>query len=133
VCLEVADTVLLAALGRALVDTAAQAWVHGEPPPPVPTSVLRLASWKAGREGLEGELLDPCTHRPAPAKVVVESLLRHVEPALRRNGDWGIAEVGVERLLTSGTGATRQRRTYARTGRLLDVVAQAVRVTAGHE
>lgn len=133
VCLEVADTVLLAALGRALVDTAAQAWVHGEPPPPVPTSVLRLASWKAGREGLEGELLDPHTHRPAPAKVVVESLLRHVEPALRRNGDWGIAAAHVERLLTSGTGATRQRRTYARTGRLLDVVAQAVRVTAGHE
>jgi carboxylate-amine ligase len=64
---------------------------------------------------------------------VVESLLRHVEPALRRSGDWALAESGVERLLTTGTGATRQRHTYARTGRLLDVVAQAVRVTAGHE
>jgi carboxylate-amine ligase len=133
VCLEVVDTVLLAALGRGLVDTAADAWARGEPPPSVPASLLRLASWKAGREGLEGELLDPCTHRPTPAKDVAGALLQHVEPALRRNGDWALAEGGVERLLTSGTGATRQRRTYARTGRLLDVVAQAVRVTAGHE
>jgi carboxylate-amine ligase len=133
VCLEARDTVMLAALVRGLVDTAADAWAQGQPPAPVPAALLRLASWKAGREGLEGELLEPCSHRPAPAGDVVVALLAHVEPALRRNGDWALAEAGVERLLSTGNGATRQRQTFAHTGRLIDVVAQAVRVTAGHE
>jgi carboxylate-amine ligase len=133
VCLEVADTVLLAAVCRGLVDTAAESWRADEPPPPVPSSLLRLASWQAGRDGVDGQLLDPLTHRPVQAAKVVEQLVEHVHPALVRNGDVCLVEAGVERILTRGSGATRQRRTYARTGRLVDVVAQAVRVTAGHE
>lgn len=131
VCLEVADAVLVAAVARALVDTAASAWCAGEPPPPVPASLLRLASWQAGHEGVEGELLDPRTHRPAPARVVVEALVDHVSDALACNGDARLVAEGVERLLRQGSGATRQRLTYARTGQLVDVVAQAVRLTAG--
>lgn len=133
VCLDAAGTVLLAALARALVDTAADAWAAGQPPASVPASLVRLASWQASREGLEGNLLDPCTHRPAPAPAVVATLLGHLEPALRRNGDWELAGLGIERLLSRGTGAARQRRMHARTGRLVDVVAHAVRVTAGLE
>lgn len=133
VCLEVTDTVLLAALCRGLVDTAAESWAAGEPPPPVPSSLLRLATWQAGREGVDGRLLDTCTHRPVPAAEVVAGLVEHVRPALARNGDERLVETGVERILTQGSGATRQRRMYARTGRLIDVVAQAVRVTAGHD
>ena len=37
----------------------------------------------------------------------------------------------VERLLADGSGATRQRRTFERTGQLVDVVAEAVRLSAG--
>lgn len=133
VCLEVGDTVLLAALCRGLVDTAAECWNAGAPPPPVPSSMLRLASWQAGREGVDGRLLDPRTHRPVPAARVVAQLVEHIRPALVRNGDACLVEEGVERILSRGSGATRQRRMYARTGRLVDVVAQAVRLTAGHD
>jgi carboxylate-amine ligase len=133
VCLDAADAVLLAALARGLVDTGAAAWAADEQAPPVPAALLRLASWQAAREGIDGELLDPRTHRPAPAADVVAALVAHVRAALARSGDEGLVTLGVDRLLTRGTGATRQRHTYARTGRLVDVVAQAVRVTAGLE
>jgi carboxylate-amine ligase len=133
VCLDVADTVLLAAVCRGLVDTSAESWRAGEPPAAVPSSLLRLASWQAGHDGVDGHLLDPLTNRPLQATKVVEQLVEHISAALVRNGDLWLVEEGVERILTRGSGATRQRRTYARTGRLVDVVAQAVRLTAGQE
>ena len=40
-------------------------------------------------------------------------------------------EVGIDRLARVGTGATGQRRTFAKTGQLVDVVVEAVRRTAG--
>ena len=44
VCLDADDTVLLAALTRALVETAAQEWRWGTPAPPMATSLLRAAA-----------------------------------------------------------------------------------------
>jgi len=41
-------------------------------------------------------------------------------------------EVGIDRLARVGTGATSQRRTFVKTGQLLDVVVDAVRRTAGN-
>jgi carboxylate-amine ligase len=67
VCLDPRDAVLVAALCRGLVETAGQEWAAGLDPPTVPAAMLRLASWQAGREGLDGDLLDPVTHRPRPA------------------------------------------------------------------
>ncbi|WP_143665942.1 YbdK family carboxylate-amine ligase, partial [Streptomyces griseus] len=63
VCLDPADTVLLATLVRGLVDTAAREWRAGEPPPDIDTSLLRVATWRAGRSGLEGRLVHPRTLR----------------------------------------------------------------------
>lgn len=133
VCLDARDAVTIAAIARGLVDTAADAWAAGEPAPAVPVPLLRLSSWLAGREGLDGELLDPRTHRPVPASQAVRDLVAHIAPALRCAGDEETVGAGVERLITQGTGATRQRRTFAHTGRLVDVVAEAVRVTGGQE
>lgn len=48
-CLDVRDAVLVAAPCRGLVETAATGWAAGEPAPPVPTAVLRLATWQAAR------------------------------------------------------------------------------------
>lgn len=66
VCLHSEDAVLIAALVRALVDTAAKDWAAGREPDPVRTEVLNLAAWRAGRSGLAGELIDPTTRRPLP-------------------------------------------------------------------
>lgn len=131
VCLDLADTVLVAALCRALVDTAARAWAAGEPPAPVPLALLRLATWRASHDGLDGELLDPRTARPRPAGDVVAELLEHVGPALRAAGDEALTGDRMATVLARGTGARRQRAVLRRTGSLAAVVADAVRVTAG--
>nr|MDQ3579198.1 glutamate--cysteine ligase [Actinomycetota bacterium] len=54
VCLVADDAVLLGALTRALVETAAREWQAGEPPVPLRVELLRLASWRAARSGLDG-------------------------------------------------------------------------------
>lgn len=133
VCLSVEETVVIAGLCRALVETAAGEWAAGEPPPCVPTPMLRLASWQAGREGLSGSLLDPFHSRPEPAWDVIEALLAHVHLALEASGDLATVEAGIERLRLEGNGAAQQRAMFERTGQLVDVVAHAVRVTAGRE
>ena len=53
--------------------------------------LLRLAAWRAGRSGVDGMLLDPCSWRPAPAADVLGRLVTHVTPALEEAGD--LAEV----------------------------------------
>lgn len=133
VCLDARHAVLIAGLCRALVDTAAAEWEAGRPPPAVPASMLRLATWRAGRDGVDGQLLDPGSHRPRKAREVVDALLEHVGPALEANGDIDLVRERVEHLLAEGNGARRQRTVLAKTSRLVDVVADLARVTAGHE
>ncbi|GAA3074172.1 glutamate--cysteine ligase [Pseudonocardia yunnanensis] len=125
VCREPDDAVLVAALTRALVQTAIQAWQTGEEPAPVRTEVLRLAAWRAGRSGMEGDLLDPGTWRPAPAAEVVGRLVEHVRPALEQAGDKDTVDELLQALLERGTGASRQRKVLERTGDLAAVVSDA--------
>jgi len=133
VCLDPADTVLIAGLARAMVMTAAAEWADGKAAPPVPVALLRLANWQASRAGLGGNLLDPATARPRPAQEVVQQLLEHVRPALRECGDELAVTEALDLVLARGNGADRQRQTWERTGSLADVVADAVRVTSGQE
>ena len=131
VVLHVEDAVTLAGLVRGLVDTAARDARAGTPPPAVSTEVLRLASWRAGRSGLGGDLVHPLTGRPAPAADVVTALLDHVRPALADSGDEQRVEDGLTTVLPRGTGADLQRRVHRGTGDLAAVVRAAVDVTAG--
>ena len=62
---------------------------------------------------------------------VLGALVDHIGDALDDLGDRDRVEAGVARLLADGSGATRQRRTFERTGQLVDVVAEAVRLSAG--
>jgi len=133
VCADTRDAVLVAALCRALVDTAAAEWAAGEPPLPVRTAMLRIASWKASRHGLDDDLLDPRDLRPRPAREVIEALVEHVRPALTANGDEALVDQQIDEVLARGNGASRQRATLERTGQLADVVAELARVTAGHD
>ena len=129
VCLHPDDAVLLGALTRALVDTAARDWAAGRPPPPIRTEVLRLAAWRAGRSGLEAELVDPHTLRPADAETVVRALVAHVRESLEESGDYPQTHDLLEQLLHRGNGARWQRDVYARTGRLPEVLIHAARRT----
>ncbi len=131
VCLDPADTVLLATLVRGLVETAAREWRAGEPPLGTGTALLRAASWQAGRAGLEGRLVHPRTRLPEPAPDVLRALLDHVRDALEDSGDLAAVETALAAVDRRGNGARIQRETLARTGSLRDTVAECVRITAG--
>ncbi len=128
VCLLPDDAVLLAALVRALADTAARAWRAGEPPAPLRVELLRLAAWRAGRSGLDGDLLD-LTSMPAPAEKVIRMLIRHVSPALQENDELDVVDDLLTALLRRGNGANAQREVYRRNGHLADVVNYAAQRT----
>ncbi|MGH3510746.1 MAG: carboxylate-amine ligase [Pseudonocardiaceae bacterium] len=130
VCLDADDAVLMAGLVRALVDTAARCWRAGVPAVPIRTELLRLASWRAARSGLDGDLVDPAG-RPAPAAQVIGALVDHVRPVLDDYGDLEVVEELVGTVLSRGNGAHAQRRIYRTGGQLADIVAYAVdRTTA---
>lgn len=129
VCLDPRDTVLIAALVRALVETAAREWEAGVEPDRVPAIVLRQGVWMASRWGIGGELLHPVTHRPDNARHVISALHDHVRDALNESGDADYVEEALERILGNGTGADRQRQAYELNGRLADAVTQAIGLT----
>ncbi len=131
VCVDLEDTLVVAALCRALVETAVAEAARGDPVPQMPTSLLRLAVWQAGRDGVDGVLVDPVSRRPRPWIEVVRDLVIHVHDSLEGFDDIERVEVGIDRLTRVGTGATGQRRTLAKTGQLIDVIVDAVRRTAG--
>jgi glutamate---cysteine ligase / carboxylate-amine ligase len=130
VCFTVEEAIVMAALSRALVETAAAEWASGVAAPQVSTLLLRMATWQAGREGIEGNLVDWRSGRPRPCWSVVDSLVEHVGPALADAGDLEVVQDGLARLREEGNGAMRQRAMLEKTGQLVDVVAEAVRETA---
>ncbi|MEU3188172.1 glutamate--cysteine ligase [Streptomyces sp. NPDC006923] len=131
VCLNASDTVLLATLARALVETAAREWQAGEPPARQGVGLLRLAAWSAARSGLERQLIHPATMRPVPAEAAVRALFDHVRDALEDSGDLIPVQDAITELLRRGNGARVQREVFRRTGSLREVVAECSRLTTG--
>lgn len=121
------DVGMLTALVRALVETAADDWPEGLPV--WRAEELRAARWRASRYGLAGHLLDPVTHALRPAREVLTRLVELISGRLDGNGDTERVVAGVDRVL-GGTGATRQRAAYERTGSLQDVVDDVLARTA---
>jgi carboxylate-amine ligase len=129
VCLSQSAAVTVAALCRALVETAGREWADGLAPVAMGGSALRLASWQASLSGVRGALVHPLTGSPQPADAVVRVLLEHLRDALVAAGDHEVVSRGVQRIMTGGTGAEWQRSVVADTGRLADVVVRAVTET----
>ncbi|WP_229402207.1 carboxylate-amine ligase [Micromonospora okii] len=115
-CPTVDDTVLVAALVRALVATAVARVRAGEPAPRLRGCLVAAAHWRAAHEGLCGELVDLRSGGHRPAWELVDDLLAAVTPALVRHDDLGYVLGQLGRLREEGTGAARQRRVLARTG-----------------
>jgi glutamate---cysteine ligase / carboxylate-amine ligase len=122
VCTEIDDVLLIAALCRGLVATAARDWRDGKPLPAWRTDLLRAAHWRAGRDGLSHELLDPADRRTKSARDVIESLVAEVHESLA-GSDAAVVRGAVERVLAGGAGAGRQRAVHAARGSLQLVVA----------
>ncbi|MFH0178095.1 glutamate--cysteine ligase [Streptomyces cacaoi] len=110
-CPRAETVVLVAGLFRALVTEARERLRTGAAPGCQGRHEwLRGASWRAARSGLEGGLVDPETHREAPAGEVVHKLLARLRPALEADGDWGTVRSLAEEALTDGSAARRMRR-----------------------
>ncbi|GHD82838.1 glutamate--cysteine ligase [Streptomyces goshikiensis] len=131
VCLDAATPVLLAALSRGLVETAARAWQDGQPPARIGTSLLRLASWRAGRSGLDGPLLHPGTMRETSAEQAVEALYQHVREALNDHGDDERVREAIAHLHERGNGARIQRGLHAEGQTLAAIVTRCAEMTVG--
>lgn len=129
-CLSIDETLLQAALCRALVRTAWQEIAAGLPAPTVGREVLMAARWKAARFGLQGDLVDVRVPVARPARDVVDGLLDHVDDALRVDRCRDEVRTLVEVALREGTGSQRQRQVQETGGSLHDVVEMLVHETA---
>ncbi|WP_156227027.1 glutamate--cysteine ligase [Corynebacterium comes] len=129
VCLEAEHAAAIAALIRAMVETAAGEWREGIPPDQTPGTLIRTWSWQASHDGVDKDLIHPATRRRVPAADVLASLLDHVRPALVEYGEADAVSATLEAILRSGSGARRQREAYARRLDMHDVVAVAHDIT----
>ncbi|GAA5053801.1 glutamate--cysteine ligase [Thermocatellispora tengchongensis] len=127
---HVDDSMTIVGLIRGLVVTALTAVARGDLGSPYPAEVLRAAYWRAARDGLHGEALDIERAALVPASVLARRLLDHVRPSLAEIGDLPLIEDGMARMLGRGSGAVRQRKSYARRSSLPDVVDDLIEATA---
>jgi glutamate---cysteine ligase / carboxylate-amine ligase len=128
-CPSVDDAVLLTALARGLVETAAAEDAAGAPLPTGPHMLLRAAMWRSARSGLGGHLVDPLSRSALPARDRVRSLLAYVRWAVESRGDWDTVAELWQAVSARDTSAARQR-TMLRAGRSHgDVVAALVTET----
>lgn len=124
-CPAVDDVVLIAGLFRALVRRAREWIAEGRPFPQTRHELLRAATWRAARSGLEGDLVDlasPSGPALVPPSLLVERLISVLRPALEASGDWEQVQELSQRALVAGSSAARQRRMFGRRGELTDVV-----------
>lgn len=107
------DSVLLALIVRALVDTCLQNKPSAENLLP---EVLDLAYWQAAKHGMEGNQVLPASGQAITTDLLLAELLNHIQGALARNGDSDFVVSGLERLARVGNGARRQRESFAQGG-----------------
>jgi carboxylate-amine ligase len=131
VCLEPEDAAAIAVLIRALAERAVADWLSGEQPDGIGADVLRLASWRASRYGLQGDLLHPLTHGLVPAQDAVAAFLRHVDGFFADASECAFARRAVRAMLRRGSGAALQRRAVAESGDLTRSVAAAIDLGRG--
>ena len=125
VCTEVEDAVLVATLARALVATAA----IDRSPPTWRADLLRVAEWRAARHGVSADLVHPITATLVPPRVAFMSTVDWVRPALEEADDVDLVVDLFERLMSRGSGAIRQRKTFEASGSMRGVVEDLARRT----
>lgn len=133
-CPAVDDVVLIAGLFRALVQRARRLVQDGKPFPETRHELLRAATWRAARSGLEGDLVDladPSGPTLVPPSRLIEGLVGELRPELEAAGDWKQVLELSQRALAAGSSSARQRRMFGRRGDLTDVVDDLVAQTRG--
>ena len=86
--------------------------MHRPRPPETSPGPPRRAAWRASRSGLDGDLLNPLTGRPEPARAISKALFEHVRDALDEAGDTGTVTELLTAVLARGNGSTFQRQAH---------------------
>ena len=130
---DVDGVVLLAGLARALVTHSSRRHRDGVPVPGHRPELLRAATWRAARSGLEGDLVDVAGRELVPPSRAVRLLLDHLRDDLEANGDWDVVSDLALLALDRGSSAARQRQQANRGGGLEAVVDMLVAETQGRD
>lgn len=129
VCLTVDETVMVAGLVRALARTCYREQLEGTTENRPRPEVLRAATWRAARYGVDRDLIDVERGKSVPAAQLVDRLLERLEPSLEEHGETSLILELVKRTMSEGTGANRQRAALSKGGRIQDVVDLIVEET----
>ncbi|MBE9156886.1 carboxylate-amine ligase [Nodosilinea sp. LEGE 06152] len=130
VCLSIDEAIMMAGLVRGIVRTSTEAARAGEPCPPIKSELLKAAHWTAARYGLTGDLIEVKASAAVPASTYINQMLDTLKPALQANHDWEVVYSAVQRILTFGNAASRQRQWLKETGDLRQVVDRLIEQTA---
>ena len=111
----------LAALAQCSVARFAELLERGYQLPTQREWVLRENKWRAARFGLDAELVVDTHGTTRPIDNIVDETVEELAPYAHRLGcEKELADV--RRIMDVGTGATRQRQVFTRTGSLVEVV-----------
>lgn len=130
VCMNVEDSLLIAALIRGLCQACHRQAQEGVPSDEPRQEILQAAVWRAARYGESGKLLDAAGEVLVPAWEMLSNMMEFIGPVLRERGEWDEVTALLEQVRRRGTGASRQLAVYESTGRLEDVVDLIVAETA---
>ena len=119
------DAAAVAAVWQTLVAALADRFKRGEPLPVHETYRLSENRWRALRDGVDGELVDPATGRVEPTRGRIGRLLRELAPYADELGC--VDQLAHAWSLLSENGANRQRKVAAQhgPGSLLEWLADA--------
>jgi glutamate---cysteine ligase / carboxylate-amine ligase len=130
-CPEVDFVVLIAGLFRALVRRSRDECAKGVPFPDIRQELLRAATWRAARSGLEGDLVTPAGSALISPALLVGQLVDSLRPHLEALGDFEQVLELSQMALGRGSAAARQRRRFGLRGELTDVVDGLLAATQG--
>lgn len=122
VCLSVDEAVMVAGLVRGLARACSAEARAGTPVPRPRPEMLRAATWRAARYGVEADLVDVLGGQARPAAEQVEALLRFLRPNLEDAAEWDELSGLVQATLGRGTGSSRQRQAHQRAHKFEDVM-----------
>ena len=129
-CTTIDEAILQAGLCRALVLTCMNEVTAGRPIPTVRSELLRAATWRAARSGLDNNVIDVVAAEPVAPTEMLARLLTYLRDALDELGDWDEIVSLLDQARDRGTSCRRQHCVLARTGRLEDVVDALATETA---
>jgi glutamate---cysteine ligase / carboxylate-amine ligase len=129
-CTTVDEVILQAGLCRALALTCLNETTDNRPLAAAQPELIRAATWRAARSGLDDHLIDVVAKEKVTATTMLDRLLNYLRNALEELGDWDEIVGLVDQTRQRGTSARRQRQALARSGRLEDVVDEIAAETA---